>query len=111
MARQIDAATERELVVNHDDLLVMRAAGRMRVVVAKADPAVRLPRQAVQRRPLAVEPEDHRVIPDQNVDLQLAAAAPQVVEEAAELQLAVASDKARTMTAATVNVSAGALLD
>ncbi len=104
--RQIDAAAERDRVVDDHDLLMMRAAGRMRVVVAKADPAVRLPRQAIQRRPLAVEPEDHRVIPDQDVDLQLAAAAHQVVEKVAELQLAVLAVRAQQARAA-VEIPAG----
>src|SRR5678809_1800793 len=80
--RQIYAAAESDRVVDDHDFLMMRAAGRMRVVVAKADPAVRLPRQAIQRRPLAVEPEDHGVIPDQDIDVQLALAAHQVVQEA-----------------------------
>jgi hypothetical protein len=103
---EIDAAAERDRVIDDHDLLMVRAAGRMRVVVAETDPAMRLPRQAVERRPLAVEPEDHRVIPDQDVDLQLAAAAHQVVEEAAELELAVAAVGAQQARAA-VEIPAG----
>jgi hypothetical protein len=103
---QIDAAAESDRIVDDDDLLMMRAADRMRVVVPETDPAMRLPRQAVQRRPLAVEPEDHRVIPDQDVDLQLAAAAHQVIEKAADLQLAVAAVGAQQARAA-VEIPAG----
>ena len=104
--RQIDAAAESDRVVDDHDLLMVRAAGRVRVVVAKADPAVRLPRQAIQRRPLAVEPEDHGKVPDQDVDLQLAAAAHQVVEKVAELQLAVLAVRAQQARAA-VEIPAG----
>ena len=103
---QVDAAAECHCVVDDHDLLVMAAADRMRVVVAEADPAMRLPRQAVQRRPFAIEPEDHRVIPDQDVDLQLAALPHQLVEKAAELQLAVLAVRTQQARAA-VEIPAG----
>jgi hypothetical protein len=45
MARQIDAATERELIVNDDDLLVMRPTHGMTIVKAKSHVTMRPPAQ------------------------------------------------------------------
>ena len=62
--RQVDPAVEGNAIVDHDDLLMVRAADRMRVVMLKVHAMVRLPAKAMQRSPLAVQPEDHRVVPD-----------------------------------------------
>ena len=54
---------ERDAIVDHDDLLVMRTRDGMGVVVANVDASMRLPREAVDRRELAVVPEHHRDSP------------------------------------------------
>ena len=50
-AGQIDAAAEGDAIVDHDDLLVMRAADRMRIVVAEVHAMMRLPAQARRAAP------------------------------------------------------------
>jgi hypothetical protein len=78
---EVQAAHERELVVDHDDLLVVRSGDRVRVVEAKIDAAVGAPREARGRRDLAVDAEHHRVVPVEDLHLQPALAAREAVEE------------------------------
>src|SRR5690606_16380678 len=60
---------------------------RMRIVVSELNAPARLPAESVGRRPLAIQAEDHRIVPDQNVYLQPAFAPHEVVQETAELEL------------------------
>src|SRR5690606_8684354 len=59
----------------------------MGVVIAEMHAMMRLPPEAMQRRPFPVQAEHHRVVPHQNVDVQTAATAHQLVQELAELEL------------------------
>ncbi len=70
-ARQVEPADEREPVVDHDELLVMRRAARMRVVEPEADAAVRTPRGAIDGGPVALQRVDHREVPREHVDAQV----------------------------------------
>src|SRR5262249_4432551 len=69
-AGEIDAAVERHGVVDDHDLLVVRAADRVRVVVAELHATVWLPAEPVERPPLAVQAEQHRIVPDEDADLE-----------------------------------------
>jgi hypothetical protein len=82
LARQVDAAAERDGVVDHDELLVMRPTGRVRVVELHADAPVRLPPPTEPHgaRRLPIGRIDHREIPVEHVDVQVAPAAREVVE-------------------------------
>ena len=81
---EVDAADEGERIVDDDDLLVMRARHRMRVVVAQVHAPGRRPAEAVERREFPIGAEHHRVIPVEHVDVQRMAASDQVVEEIAD---------------------------
>ena len=82
--REVEPAHEREPVVDDDDLLVVRARERVAAVEPEVHPPMALPAEAVQRRELAVGAEDHRIVPVEHVDAQLAAPPCEVVQELAE---------------------------
>ena len=81
---EIDAADESDRIVDHHDLLVMRAGQRMRVVVAQVHAARGRPAEAVERRKLPVGAEHHRVVPVQDVHVQRVAPLHEVVQEIAK---------------------------
>ncbi|MDR8969652.1 hypothetical protein FEP58_06048 [Burkholderia multivorans] len=82
--RQIEAADEREPVVDHDELLMMRRAARMRIVEPEHDPAMRAPARAIDGRPVALERVDHREVPREHVDPQVVPARRERVQERRE---------------------------
>jgi hypothetical protein len=83
---EVEAARERELVVDDDDLLVVRPRHRMRVVEAEVDAPVRLPLADAERgRDLAIGSEHDRVIPVEDADPQVALAPREAVQEIAQL--------------------------
>src|SRR5687768_7857188 len=56
----------------------------MRVVVPEMHAAPGLPSQSKDGRPFPVQPENHRVVPDENMHLQATLAPHQVIEELAQ---------------------------
>ena len=71
---QVDAAAVRDVVIDDDELLVMRRADRQVAVEQDLD-ALRYARAEDQaRKELAVHRVEDRVIPQQNLDLELRAA-------------------------------------
>jgi hypothetical protein len=83
-AGQVEPARERHGIVDHHDLLVMRADGRVGVVVAQRDAPVGLPARPVEQRKLPVGAEHHREIPVEDVDAQAPAAAREEIQEIPE---------------------------
>ena len=71
MAGQIDAAAERELIVDDDDLLMMRAADGMTIVEAESHVRVHPPAQPPSRQRVALERVERGVVPDQDVAAKL----------------------------------------
>ena len=82
--REIEAADERDGIVDDDDLLVVRRADRMLAVEPELEPAVRLPVELEHGQPLALERIHHREIPRQRVRAQTAARCRHCVQEVAE---------------------------
>ena len=72
---EIEPAGERERVVDHDDLLVLRGAERQVVVEAETDLPRRAPTHGRGRKQLALVRIEDRIVPHQNVNEELAAAA------------------------------------
>ena len=68
MPGQIDAAHERHLLVDHDQLLVVAGAGRSGIVVPHADPPVPEPNGTEQWQGLALQQVDEGVVPEQDPD-------------------------------------------
>ena len=87
LAGQVDASAKRDRIVDDDDLLVMRAAGRMRVVELQVHAPMRFPAPSPShgRRRFAIRRVDHREVPVEHVDVKVAPATCQVVQIAAEL--------------------------
>jgi hypothetical protein len=81
---EIESADERQPVVDEDDLLVVRARQRVRVVVAQVHAPMRVPREPVERRKLAVGAEHHRVVPVEHAHVQPPPAPGEIVQEVAE---------------------------
>ena len=73
MPGQVDAAAERQGVVDDDDLLVMGAADRMVVVEAESHLSGHPPAEPPSRQRIAFERVERRVIPDEDVAAQLRA--------------------------------------
>ena len=71
MPGQVDAATERQRVVDDDDLLVVRAADRVMVVEAEAHLARHAPAQSPPRQRIPLEGVERGVIPDEHVAAKL----------------------------------------
>jgi hypothetical protein len=69
---QVDAAREREPVVDHDELLMMRRAERVLAIELECHVPVRAPAELVNRQPFAFECIQHREIPCEHVDAQVA---------------------------------------
>ena len=67
VAGQIDAAAERELIVNDHDLLMVAAADRMAVVEAESHAARHSPAESPSRERIALERVEGPVVPDQDV--------------------------------------------
>ena len=83
-AREVEPAHERDLVVHHDDLLVMAGRDRVRGVEAELQPLARAELVAEHGQPLAIEREHHREVPAQHVHAELAPAPDQCLEELAQ---------------------------
>src|SRR5687768_15806190 len=71
MTGEIDATRKGELIVNNDDLLMMRAADRVTIVKAEPHVAMCAPAQLPPRPRVALERVERGVIPDQDVAAQL----------------------------------------
>ncbi len=71
VSRQIDAAAKRQLIVNHDDLLVMARADWMVIIESEADPAWHTPSHPPARQRFTLERVERTVVPDQDVDTQV----------------------------------------
>ena len=71
MTGEIDAATECELIVNNDDLLMMRAANGVTIVEPESHVAMRTPAQLPSRPWVALERVKRGVVPDQDVAAKL----------------------------------------
>jgi len=82
LAGQVDASAKRDGIVDDDDLLMMRAAGRMRIVELQVHAPMRFPAPSPShgRRRFPIRRVDHREIPVEHVDVQVAPAAREVVE-------------------------------
>src|SRR5688572_3090659 len=82
LAGQIEPAAESKRVVDHNDLLVMRSAGRMRVVELEMNAAVRLPApsEAHFHGRFPILGVDHRKVPVEYVDVQAAPPAREVIQ-------------------------------
>ena len=79
----VQPAGKGELVVEHHYLLVMGARQRVGVVEADLDVAVRLPREAEDRRVLPIGSIHHREIPIEDANAQLRALGAQAVQKVA----------------------------
>src|SRR6516164_6250929 len=77
---EIEAADEGQGVVDHDDFWMMRCANRVVAVHVKMKPWVSRPSGTEERQHLAIEGEDHREIPNQDMDVQIRPARSQIVE-------------------------------
>jgi hypothetical protein len=86
LAREVETSAKRELVVENRDFLVMRTAGRMRVVELEMHSAMRLPSPAEldERGHFPIRRVDHRKIPVEDVDLKPAFAPDEMIQKIAE---------------------------
>src|SRR5262245_22389100 len=71
MTSEVDPATERELVVDHDDFLMVRAAERDAIVETELHAAGCAPPELPSREGIAFERVERRVVPDQDVAAQM----------------------------------------
>ena len=71
MTGEIDATTKGELIVNDDDLLMMRAANGVTIVEPESHVAMRTPAQLPSRPRVALERVERGVVPDQDVAAKL----------------------------------------
>ena len=69
--RHVLPAAEGNRIVHHDDLLVMRRAGRQIIVQTVANPVRHAPTQPNRGTKLALQREQHGVIPDQEIHPEL----------------------------------------
>ena len=67
MARQIDAAAERQLIVDHDNLLMMGGADGMVIVKSESNAARHPPSEPPSRQRIALERVECAVVPRQDV--------------------------------------------
>jgi hypothetical protein len=67
MARQIDAPAERQLIVDHDNLLVMGGADGMVIVKSEPNAVRHPPPQSPSRQGIALERVECAVVPRQDV--------------------------------------------
>src|SRR6185369_2266251 len=81
---EVEAAGERDGVVDDDDLLMMARADRMAAVETEAQSAVSAPPEFHERQRLALERVDHRKVPVEDVRVQVAALRHDCVQEIAE---------------------------
>ena len=79
--REIEAARERQRVVDDDDLLVVGPAERVRVVELEGQARVGVPGEAVGGEGLALEREQHREVPGEREHAQRGPAGEHVVQE------------------------------
>ncbi len=81
---EVHAAGERERIIDHHDLLMMRCPDEMGVVVAHVHAAPRFPCRSVKRTRFPLGAEQHRVIPIEDVYLQPASSLHEEVQEIPE---------------------------
>jgi hypothetical protein len=93
--REIHAAAERDLVVDHDGLLVVRGAERQMTVEQDVDAARLPPAEHPLREELALRGVEHGVIPQQDADAELPAPAQQPTQQLAELDRRAIRSRAR----------------
>jgi hypothetical protein len=103
---QIEAANERDRIVDHHDLLVVRGAHGVLVVEPERKPRVGAPVELVKRHPLAVHREHHREIPRQHAHAKPRLALYHLVQEIAELFGVPVVRAGRNQTDAAVDVPA-----
>src|SRR5690349_22966176 len=70
---QIQPADEGNGIVDHDDFRMMRGAHRVVAVHMEMHPRMTFPAGTKKWQHFALEGENHREIPDQDVDLQIRA--------------------------------------
>src|SRR5690606_14559487 len=85
LAGEIDAAAERDGVIDHDELLMVRATDRMRVVVTQVHAPAWPPARAHEARPLPIQAEDHGIVPAEDVHAQHAPLTYERVQQLADL--------------------------
>ncbi len=87
LAGEVEPAAERDRIVDDDDLLMVRPAGRMRIVELEMNTPMRFPTPPEThfdgRFPIVRI--DHREVPVENIDVQVAPSACEVVEIFPEL--------------------------
>ena len=82
---EVEASREGDGVVDDHELLVMAAAGRMEPVEREPQPGMRPPPEPYARQHLALEREEHREVPLEHVDLEVAPPSHEPVEERHEI--------------------------
>ena len=88
---EVEAAREGDRVVDDDELLVVTAARRMDRVESEVQAAVRAAPEADARQHLTLEREEHREVPLEDVDLEIAPPPHEAVEERHEVARLVAA--------------------
>ena len=81
MSGEIEPAGERDAIVNHDDLLMLRGAQRNLVVETEVHALRRLPLQRERRKWLALRRIQQRVVPQQQIYVERRALFHQSAEE------------------------------
>ena len=84
MARQIDAAAERQLIVDHDHLLVMAGADGMTVVKPEPHASRHSPSEPPSRERIALERVERSVVPRQDVATKVRATSCDIREQLVE---------------------------
>ena len=82
---QVDSAAVRDVVIDDHEFLVMRRADRQVTVEQNLDPLRFAMAEDEARKELAVHRVEDRVVPQQNLDLELRAALQQPFEQLADL--------------------------
>ena len=99
--REVEAAGESHRIVDHDDLLVLRAAEGDRVVDAERHALRRPPAQRQARQELAFAGIEQGIVPQQEMDVQVGARPHQIPQEVGEIagqavgRVAVGADELR----------------
>src|SRR5215831_9424548 len=77
----VEPAGKCQRIVHHDDFLMMRRAQGMAAVEKKMNSSVGSPGMSIERHDLPIRRVNHREIPEQNVNVELAVAAYQLMQE------------------------------
>ena len=84
MARQIDAAAERQLIVDHDNLLMVGAADGMMIVEPETNASRHPPSEPPSRQRIALERVERAVVPRQDVAAKVRASSCDMREQLVE---------------------------